>query len=192
MSETEALFNVLRQSADADCVAAIERAVAAASDRELCRVNALDFAAKHGLDEERAIAAFLHAARLGLFELSWNVLCPACGGVLDAGATLKTVNHDEYACTLCAADYKPTLDEMVEVTFTVSPRVRRIAGHDPDSLPEVEYYRQIFWSSGVDLPEDLADDARRVHHRIRSNCRPAKRRCCRSNCPKVTSSCSIR
>ena len=44
---------------------------------------------------------------------------------------------------------------MVEVTFTVSPRVRRIAGHDPDTLPEAEYYRQIFWSSGADLPDDL-------------------------------------
>ncbi len=155
MSETEALFNVLRQSADADCVAAIERAVRDAPDRELCRINALDFAAKNGLDEERALAAFLHAARLGLFELSWNVLCPGCGGVLDAGTTLKTVNHEEYACGLCACGYKPTLDEMVEVTFTVSPRVRRIAAHDPDSLPEAEYYRQIFWSSGVDLPDSL-------------------------------------
>ncbi len=155
VSETEALYSVLRQSADADCVVAIERAVREAPDRELCRINVLDFAAKHGLDEERTIAAFLHASRLGLFELSWNVLCPACGGVLDAGATLKNVNHDEYACSLCAADYNPTLDEMVEVTFTVSPRVRRIAGHDPETLPEVEYYRQIFWSSGADLPDDL-------------------------------------
>ena len=156
MSETEALFGVLRQSAEIGCATAIEGAVANAPDHELCRVNALAFAAKNKLDEERTIAAFLHAARLGLFELSWNVLCPACGGVLGAGTTLKTVNHDEYGCTLCAADYKPTLDEMVEVTFTVSPRVRRIAGHDPDTLPEVEYYRQIFWSSGMDLPDDLA------------------------------------
>jgi len=157
VSETEGLFSVLRQSADADCVAAIERAILEAPDRDLCRVNVLDFAAKYGLDEERAIAAFLHAARLGLYELSWNVICPGCGGVLDAGATLKTVDHEEYACGLCAAGYKPTLDEMVEVTFTVSPRVRRIAAHDPDSLSEVEYYRQIFWSSGVDLPETLGD-----------------------------------
>ena len=156
MSETETLFGVLRQSAGADCATAIEGTVANAPDHELCRVNALAFAAKNKLDEERTIAAFLHAARLGLFELSWNVLCPACGGVLDAGTTLKTVNHDEYGCTLCAADYKPTLDEMVEVTFTVNPRVRRIAGHDPDTLPEVEYYRQIFWSSGMDLPDELA------------------------------------
>jgi hypothetical protein len=155
MSESEALFGVLRQSADADCVAAIEQAVREASDRELCRINALVFAAKYGLDEERVIAAFLHAARLGLFELSWNVLCPGCGGVLDAGTTLKAINRDEYDCGLCASGYKPTLDEMVEVTFTVSPRVRRIAAHNPETLPEAEYFRQIFWCSGVDLPDDL-------------------------------------
>jgi class 3 adenylate cyclase len=155
MSETEALFAVLRQSSDPDCAAAIERSVRDAPDRELCRVNVLAFAAVNELDEERTIAAYLHAARLGLFELSWNVLCPGCGGVLDAGTTLKNVNRDEYDCGLCASGYKPTLDEMVEVTFTVSPRVRRIAAHNPDDLPEVEYYRQIFWSSGVDLPETL-------------------------------------
>jgi class 3 adenylate cyclase len=157
VSETEALFSVLRQSADADCAAAIERTVRDAPDRDLCRVNVLDFAWKHGLDEEKTIAGFLHAARLGLFELSWNVLCPGCGGVLDASSTLKTVNRDEYECMLCACGYKPTLDEMVEVTFTVSPRVRRIAAHSPETLPEVEYYRQIFWSSGVDLPETLGE-----------------------------------
>jgi class 3 adenylate cyclase len=157
MSDTEALFKVLRQSADGDCVAEIEHSVREAPDRDLCRINVLDFAAKHGLNEERTLAAFLHAARLGLFELSWNVLCPGCGGVLDTGATLKTINQEEYACGLCAAGYKPTLDEMVEVTFTVSERVRRIAAHNPDTLPEAEYYRQIFWSSGVDLPEFLAE-----------------------------------
>jgi hypothetical protein len=94
----------------------------------------LDFAAKTGIDEERAIAAFLHAARLGLFELSWNVLCPSCGGVLDASTTLKSVNKAEYHCAWCAAGYALTLDEIVEVTFTVSRRVRRIAAHDPTSF----------------------------------------------------------
>jgi class 3 adenylate cyclase len=157
VSETEALFGILRQSTNADCVAAIERTVRDAPDRDLCRVNVLNFAWKHGLDEEKTIAAFLHAARLGLFELSWNVLCPGCGGVLDASTTLKTVNRDEYDCMLCACGYKPTLDEMVEVTFTVSPRVRRIAAHSPETLSEVEYYRQIFWSSGVDLPDALGE-----------------------------------
>jgi class 3 adenylate cyclase len=155
VSETDALLSVLRQAADADCAAAIEHTIREGSDRDLCRVNVLSFAGKHGLDEEKAISTFLHAARLGLFELSWNVICPGCGGVLDATSTLKTVNRDEYDCGLCATGYKPTLDEMVEVTFTVSPRVRRIAAHTPDTISETEYYRQIFWSSSIDLPDDL-------------------------------------
>jgi hypothetical protein len=150
MSETEALFSVLRQSSDPACASAIEEAVRDALDRDLCRVNPLSFAAKRGLDEERTIAAFLHASRLGIFELSWNVLCPGCGGVLEVGTTLKTINREEYDCGLCAAGYKPTLDEMVEVTFTVSPRVRRIAAHSPDTLSS-RILPANFLGSGVDL-----------------------------------------
>jgi class 3 adenylate cyclase len=154
MGEAGPLFAVLRQSADPQVVSAIESLVRDAPDRALCRINAVAFATQRGLDEERAIAAFLHAARLGIFELSWNVLCPGCGGVLGAGASLKSVHAAEYGCTLCAAGFEPTLDEMVEVTFTVSPRVRRIAAHDPDTLPVWEYFRQVFWGSGFDVPDD--------------------------------------
>jgi len=153
--ETGALFTVLRQSADGETVAAIERLVAEAPDRALCRINPLVFAAQHHLDEERVIGAFLHASRLGMFELSWNVLCPGCGGVLEASTTLKSVHSEQYTCAWCAADYDPTLDEMVEVTFTISRRVRRVTGHEPDELPFFEYFRQIFWASGMDLPDDL-------------------------------------
>jgi class 3 adenylate cyclase len=155
MSEARNLFSVLRQSADPETADAIEKLVQDAPDRTLCRINVLDFAAKTGLDEERVIAAFLHAARLGIFELSWNVLCPGCGGVMNASETLKSVNQEDYHCAWCAAGYAPVLDEIVEVTFTVSRRVRRIAAHDPNELPMAEYFRQIFWSSAIDLPQDL-------------------------------------
>jgi class 3 adenylate cyclase len=154
MSEAEALYTLLRQSADPAAAETIERMVRDEPDAALCRINVLEVAKKAGIDEERMIAAFLHASRLGLFELSWNVMCPGCSGVLDASATLKTVKHEDYDCALCACGYSPTLDEMVEVTFTVSPRFRRIAAHDPDSLPTMQYYRQVFWSSGIDLPDD--------------------------------------
>jgi len=154
VTDTKPLFESLRNSADPQVVAAIEDLVADGSDRELCRVNVPSFSAKRGLDEEKVIGGFLHAARLGLFELTWNVLCPGCGGVLDVTSTLKSVHKEAYDCALCASGYEPTLDEMVEVAFTVNPRVRRISAHDPHSLPVWEYYRQIFWSSGIDLPED--------------------------------------
>src|SRR5215210_8020448 len=155
MSDRNALFAALRQAADPQVVDRIERLVTHGSDRDLNRINTLAFAAVHGLDEEKTIAAFLHAARIGAFEIAWNVLCPGCGGVLDSSASLKSVTHEQYHCSLCAAGYEPTLDEMVEVTFTVNPRVRRIAAHDPDNLAAIEYFRQVFWGSGMDLPEEL-------------------------------------
>ena len=48
LGEAEALFAVLRQSADADVVAAIEALVRDTPDPALNRVNVLDFAAKRG------------------------------------------------------------------------------------------------------------------------------------------------
>ena len=154
MGETESLFSVLRRTANPKVVAAMEDLVAKGPDHLLNRINVLDFAKRRGFSEDDAIAAFLHASRLGIFEMSWNVLCPGCGGVLGANTSLKGVHDDVYSCRLCAAGYEPSLDEMVEVAFTVSPRVRRIAAHDPNTLPPYEYYRQIFWSSGVDIPDE--------------------------------------
>src|SRR6476659_2025830 len=90
--KTDSLFNALRQSAKPKPVTAIQNLIQAGTDRELCRINALAFAAQYKLNEEDVIAAFLHAARLGIFDMSWNILCPACGGVLDSGATLKPSN----------------------------------------------------------------------------------------------------
>src|SRR6266699_3451851 len=151
MSDTQAQYSVLRQTADAGVADAIQHLIETGEDHELNRINVLDFAARTGLDEERVISSFLHASRLGLFDLTWNVLCPVCGGVLDAHATLKSLRHDNYNCGLCACGYEASVDEQVEVAFTFSPRVRRIAAHDPNTLPIWEYFKQIFWSSGVDL-----------------------------------------
>ena len=179
MSEAEALFAALRQSADGPSVAAIERLVREAPDRELCRVNALAFAQHNNLDPEQVIAAFLHAARVGLFELSWNVLCPGCGGVLGANTSLKTVHAEAYSCAVCAANYEPNLDEMVEVTFTVSPRIRRIPAHHPELLSFFDYCAQLF------LAQASSRSINRRWRKLRSkpsSCHRVRRRWCRSRC----------
>src|SRR3984893_15223040 len=149
--QSQAQYSVLKQTADPDVAEAIRQLIENGEDHELNRINLLDFAARAGLNEERVISGLLHASRLCLFDLSWNVLCPGCGGVLDAHSTLKSLRHDDYHCGLCACGYEASVDEQVEVAFTVSPRIRRIAAHDPNSLPIWDYFKQIFWSSGVDL-----------------------------------------
>jgi class 3 adenylate cyclase len=74
--------------------------------------------------------------------------------VLGAHSTLKALKPDDYHCALCACGYKASVDDQVEVSFTVNPRVRRIAAHDPNSLPVWEYFKQVFWSSGVDFDKE--------------------------------------
>src|SRR5215204_5254535 len=118
MSDTQAQFAVLKQAADPAVADAISTLIEKGEDRELNRINLLDFSRRTGLDEEKVISGFLHASRLGMFDLSWNVLCPGCGGVLDAHATLKSLRHDDYNCAMCAAGYEASVDEMVEVAFT--------------------------------------------------------------------------
>jgi class 3 adenylate cyclase len=154
MSDIKAQVSVLKQTADPAVADAIVQLIETGEDHELNRINVLDFAKQTGLDEERVISGFLHASRLGLFDLTWNVLCPGCGGVLDAHSTLKSLRSDDYQCGLCACGYEPSVDEQVEVAFTVSPRTRRIAAHDPNTLPLWEYFKQVFWSSGVDLNKE--------------------------------------
>src|SRR5215475_14401605 len=112
MSEAHPLFALLGKSADAGCAAALERLVREAPDSRLSRINVLDFARREGLDEERAITTFLHAAQIGLLDMSWNVLCPSCSGVLDANTSLKTVRSQEYYCAFCNLNNEPTLDDM--------------------------------------------------------------------------------
>src|SRR5205814_9659004 len=155
MSETETLFAALRQSADGKIVDMLDRMVRDAPDHALNRINALDLAARESVDEERVIAALLNAVGLGVFEMTWSVMCPSCAGVLSANKSLKTLDRTQCHCAFCAAGYETTLDNLVEVTFTVSPRVRKIAAHNPDELSAAEYYRQIFWRSAIDLPDDL-------------------------------------
>src|SRR3977135_2443955 len=154
MSDIQAQFSVLKQTADPAGADAILCLIDRGKDHELNRVNVLDFAKKNGLDEERVISGFLHASRLGLFDLTRNGLCPGCGGVLDAHSTLKSLRHDDYHCGLCACGYEASVDEQVEVAFTVSPRIRHIAAHDPNTLPLWDYFKQIFWSSGVDFNKE--------------------------------------
>ena len=79
MSDFHSLYSVLKQTADPQVADAIQNLVETGADHELNRINLVDFSAKRGLDEERVISGFLHASRLGIFDLScrfYGMSCP--------------------------------------------------------------------------------------------------------------------
>ncbi|MEF3129774.1 DUF5939 domain-containing protein [Rhizobium leguminosarum] len=132
MFDRQAALMILRDRVDPTIADVIADLIENGRDAQLNRANPIGLARKRNLDETLAIDGFVHATRLGLFELSWNVVCPGCGGVLLAAEHLSHLERERYTCALCAVDCQPGLDESVEVTFTVSPAVRegRLPSHD--------------------------------------------------------------
>jgi hypothetical protein len=100
MADAEGLWTLLLQAAEPRSVAALKQSVETAPDKALVRVNALAFAKAGSLDEDATIGTFVRAAQLGLFDMTWSALCPGCGGVLETGAALKTLDQPHYFCSL--------------------------------------------------------------------------------------------
>jgi len=115
----------------------------------------------------------------------------AAAACLDAGTSLKTLDKTEYHARYAPPGTSRHCDEMVEVTFTVSQRVRRIAAHDPSQLSMAEYARQLFWSSGVDIPDNYDQLIQEITLDF-VELPPGRRRSCRCSFRRSSSSCSIR
>jgi len=109
-----------------------------------------------GIDERSGHRSLLNAVGLGMFEDDMERECgPSCAGVLSANKSLKTLDRAQLSLRFLRRGYETTLDNLVEVNFTVSPRVRKMRPHTPDELSAPDTFRQIFWSSAIDLPDDL-------------------------------------
>lgn len=119
-------------------ISRLEHHVRTAPDEELFRINPLHWASERGVDEYEAVDLFLHSARAGLFLMDWNVICPCCAKVL---RSLRTPHGLEArnTCPVCFRRDRATLDDYVQVTFTISPSVRPNRFHHPRDLPLDEY-----------------------------------------------------
>jgi class 3 adenylate cyclase len=133
-------------------VSKLEGHIRAAADADLLRINPIRFASDKGVNEEEAVDLFLHAAALGIFEMTWILICPICSCVIDSFRALKNLNS-HCRCTICHLDLVAALDDMIAVTFTVSPSIRRIAYHDPANLSAWDYLLRY-----ASAPEGLIPD----------------------------------
>jgi class 3 adenylate cyclase len=103
-----------------------------------------------GVDQYEAVDLFLHGAKLGLFTMDWNVICPCCGIVIRSLRELHGLKAQN-TCTVCFRKDDATLDDYVQVTFTIAPTVRQIRFHDPDGLSLDEYVIPFLYEPSVRL-----------------------------------------
>jgi len=120
-------------------------------DYSLFRVNPLKFGIEINISEQEAIDLFLYGVKIGLFEMNWHLICPLCGDVVVSFTTLRSVDS-HFHCDLCRRDFEATLDDFIEVSFTITPTIRHIVFHDPDSLPIEDYFLKLF-TKGATFPD---------------------------------------
>ena len=123
--------------------------VRTASDDAIVRINPVRFALQRGFPSAEVVELFLHARKLGLVTMEWQYVCPGCGEVVERLASLTSATA-HYFCQVCSADRDADLSDFIEVTFSISPAVRRSRYHDPWSLtPEEHFFGYRFTQSGV-------------------------------------------
>ncbi len=149
-----------------DVAEALADFLATAPAPEVARIRPLALAARLGLDPEATVACCLHAARVGLLVLLWDILCPVCRVPAAARETLKALRDHEH-CEACASDFGLDLGSLVEVVFRAHPEVRdsELASYclgGPANAPHVAAQTRIAPGERIDLELALGEGAYRL------------------------------
>jgi len=110
---------------DSNLVRRIVELVEHGDDMNLHRIQVRPLARRLGVDERALLGAFLVATRAGLFELSWDVICPHCRGVR---AEVKSLGElpAHGGCEVCGIDFDTDGENAVEITFQVHASIRDV------------------------------------------------------------------
>ncbi|QDT11230.1 protein kinase domain-containing protein [Planctomycetes bacterium K23_9] len=108
-----------------DVLLRLEDHVARGAAQSVARLQPFALAKQWGLPQENVIAAFLHAAHVGLLDHCWDIHCPICrvpSARVDELREVKTHGR----CDVCNEDFAADLVHSVELTFRVHPSIREV------------------------------------------------------------------
>jgi len=129
-------------------ISKLETLIRTGDDLSLFRINPIQFATEKGIAEPEAIDLFLYSAKLGLFEMEWHLVCATCGNVVESFRNMHKL-HSTFICNQCAFENTATLDDYIQVSFTISRSVREIAFHHPELLSADDYLYKYKLARGV-------------------------------------------
>ncbi len=120
-------------------------------DWQLLRLNPIAFAAENGFEAAESIDLFVHATKVGLFDFSWNQICPSCGALVVRHGSVNALTPLAH-CALCDVDVEGHLDDQVEVAFALHPSAGR---KEIDPYSSGEAYWRYFFSPNYRRSEKL-------------------------------------
>ncbi|KAA0547380.1 adenylate/guanylate cyclase domain-containing protein [Bacillus sp. BGMRC 2118] len=93
------------------------------NNQDVAEMRPYQLASEWKVDEKSVLKLFLYATKVGILNLSWNLICPNCR-VSKKQFTSLTQLQEQYHCDLCGVNYDATFDQFVELHFSVHPSIR--------------------------------------------------------------------
>lgn len=145
------------KSWDPHVLSTLETTIRTADDYDLFRINPIRYGGAAGLSDADAIELFVHASKVGLFEMDWQLLCAYCPQIAGSFRELDKV-HPRFQCEFCNAINDVALDDYIQVTFTVSERVRDNKFRHPETLSVDDYYLRYHFAKGFKPPHGMTPE----------------------------------
>jgi class 3 adenylate cyclase len=95
------------------------------SDEELRQIRPFELAAAWQDPPRAVLGAFLHAARAGLVDLRWELICPSCRVAAATHDSLGEVQRLAH-CEECEVGFDLDFARNVEAVFRVNPSIRKV------------------------------------------------------------------
>jgi len=121
-------------------------------DWHLFRINPFRFAHQHDLNEHDVVEIFVHGAKIGLLDFSYNMLCPVCHSIVHHHQSLAEVEEDGFYCGICDINVPTHLDEQVEVSFTISSSIKSLA---INPYSDIQTYTRYYFSENYQESPEL-------------------------------------
>jgi len=111
------------QPTDLACAGLLKQFLCERGDDEVAALRPYELANQWSAEPDAVLRLCLHATRVGLLNLSWNLMCPNCR-VSKANFSSLAQLSGRFHCDLCGVAYDANFDRYVELKFAVHPSVR--------------------------------------------------------------------
>jgi class 3 adenylate cyclase len=99
--------------------------IASQGDVQVHAIRPFALARQWGEERHEVLQLCLRAARAGVLDMSWDLLCPNCRGASEQWTRLDQVKQEAH-CDSCQITYDANFDRVVEVTFRPNSAYRHV------------------------------------------------------------------
>jgi class 3 adenylate cyclase len=116
---------LIQQATDPKLIARLETFLNEADELSVQRIRPYALADHWNESRRTVLEMFLRATRAGIFDMSWDLLCPSCRGTTSGHTNLGEVQGHSH-CSTCQIDFNVNFDHNIEVVFKPNPSVRPV------------------------------------------------------------------